>query len=347
MAREEVPLITLLFFFFSLHSDPASKSFSNILYGNPVFTDAFMDSLNDDGIFFSQFGETTEMEDEPMLDKEHSVFEEFLHLLTDAGAEKVKTFTEAHNEFEAPWAFLMVFKDSDTMVDFYAEPAWFDLKLAKQGMSLHSNKFPFGFIDGATAATYQYPSRVDEYVYCHQTPKPVECTQPRGFDATRPSVPSSALTLRESTIPDAGKGVFFTQDTPKGTLIAPEEGPQSIFFTPLAYDIMEEMSENYPGQFDRVSVYKRVYGESNEFLGWESQFSHTGIMTYPNHACNSPTNEGQKEITADVKNGPVFSPYNDRNFHVRFAAYGELHHDAKAGEELLGNHLGNAAKERC
>ena len=291
----------------------------------------------------------------------YKVFQDFLKLLKDAGGNSTVLYTESHNEYEAPSQFLAVFKDdNETIANFHAEPAWFDLKLAKQSLSMHSGKFPFSFIDGATAATYQFPSRFDEYKYCQQTPKPVECSSPRGFDATVAKISASSLVLKESSIPNAGRGVFYTEDYPEGTYFAPDDGIHSMMCMPGAAEIIDDMIDHRPATWGTLTNYFDGYGFPNEYYGGETHVVDAGIATFANHGCNGTYTIGYKidetELTVDENkipdslmhdpmDGTFYGPFADRHFHFYATDIGKIRRDVRAGEEVLDNYLTHTTEE--
>jgi hypothetical protein len=107
------------------------------------------------------------------------------------------TSYEGHGDFQEPWKYIITFmgnnnsESSSSKANWYSDAALINVKLAKRGVETKSGKSPFSFMDGATHMTYQYTHRVEEDLYCEQTPKPASCrrVQPRGFDPDTPNIP--------------------------------------------------------------------------------------------------------------------------------------------------------------
>eukprot|EP00523_Entomoneis_sp_CCMP467_P007398 CAMPEP_0168734392 /NCGR_PEP_ID=MMETSP0724-20121128/8790_1 /TAXON_ID=265536 /ORGANISM="Amphiprora sp., Strain CCMP467" /LENGTH=837 /DNA_ID=CAMNT_0008781495 /DNA_START=111 /DNA_END=2624 /DNA_ORIENTATION=- len=339
--------------------DPDSLvPFSDILYGDDGFIKAIATALNKDGIFLAQVGMSAEEPEFSEYDKADLTLKGLEKLLEKNGAISEKSYNEAHGEFDQPWAFDIAFMSYEAKANFYAEEAMVNVRLAKRALPTKSGEFPFYYMDGATMMEYQYPNRIDEDAFCDQEPKPKSCASGKRFyDPDVPNIPVSELEVRQSTVPNAGKGVFFKNDAKAGAYLALEEGGHSMLVMPHVWATISEMLE-YFDEWEALYNYIEGYGVEEEFFGWESWFVDPGITTFINHGCNGTYNVGWETgnmtelnfFTDDMKKlrlrlgdndtfDEFYNAFADRNFIPRGTTSDQLVRDVKAGEEVTTNYL--------
>jgi hypothetical protein len=231
--------------------------------------------------------------------------------------------------------------------------------LAKRAVETKSGKSPFHYMDGAMAMTYQYTNRIKEELYCGQTPKPASC-QIRGFNPDTYNVPVSALEVRKSLIPNAGRGVFYKESFSKGLYFQIEESVHGMLIMPHATGIIDLMLGYYPNKWSKLENYIDGYGFPADFFGDVSNIVDPGITTFANHGCNGTYNVGDilevTELTADPEQMPdsllgspietdFYDPFADRNYLTYATGSDKLTMDVKAGDEVLDNYVVHSVEE--
>jgi hypothetical protein len=158
--------------------DPSSLvGFSDVLYGNLALAQSMRNALTDQGILISQVGATDVLYDAgSQFNAEVRATKKMLQLFREVGFVYSLQYNELHCGFLAPWAFLISFLDAtETKTRWYSNPAAIDLELSKRAIATISGDFPCKYFDGATMATYQYPSRADQNVHCRSYPSSTGC----------------------------------------------------------------------------------------------------------------------------------------------------------------------------
>uniref|UniRef100_A0A7S2VHQ4 PABS domain-containing protein n=1 Tax=Entomoneis paludosa TaxID=265537 RepID=A0A7S2VHQ4_9STRA len=332
--------------------DPSSLvSFSDVLYGSEAFVKSVVNSMKEGGVFIAQVGAVSGFNEDGELDKAGRVLNRFAQLLKEYGAISMKSYDEAHGEFFSPWGFRIGFMGIQTQTNWYSHPSQVDQILAERAVATKSGLFPFDYIDGATFMSYQYPSRVEETVYCRHS----KC-ETRGFDPDVSNVPASTIEMKASNIPNAGRGVFFMEDCPEGSYFMLEDSVHAMIVFPGTADVMDAMLDAYPAKWKLLENYVSGYGFSDDFFGYEAHRVDPGIATFANHGCNGTNNIGtaskETELTADPERDPeddidedeFFNPFAERNYFAS-SAWDKLLRATKAGEEVLDNYMTFAVGE--
>ena len=200
--------------------------------------ETFHNSLKPDGIFISQIGIGDDLNDPPVSLSKQKTLETFTNNLKIAGFQFVREYSESHCGYMHPWKFMVAFEDFETKVAWYANQALIDTHILFRLKETVSGKAPLRFFDGATMQGYQYPSRMEEEVFCRNVPTPFMCERGHGFDPETPNIPITSFEVKQSTIPNAGRGVFFKKSVPKGTYIAIDEGVNDIVFEPTTCEFI-------------------------------------------------------------------------------------------------------------
>jgi hypothetical protein len=349
----------------SFRRDPSSDvGFSDILYDNDKFAEAISRALSDDGVMVTQVGQE-DFIDDPAKEFTNKQYEFKLRThLQNHGFVVAKDYSEAHGGFLGVWRYLILFKSRESLVYWYANQAEIDLEIRKRSLTIQPSgnsaetTTPFRYFDGAMMMTYQFPSRVSEEVFCRSTPQPDLCATKHGLDPEIENVPISSLEVRQSSLPNAGRGISSKESVKKGMYIAADEMVESILFPPKTYlyakSITEKSYASANSYFKALDAYIHGYGFENDLFGNIAYSVEPSILTFINHGCNRTYNQGAvtlfTEMDVDSTSMPemlkdnivetiFYSPFIDRNLFGLMHANEVTLRDIEAGEELLGNYL--------
>jgi hypothetical protein len=101
----------------------------------------------------------------------------------------------------------------------------------------------YKFFDSATMMTYQYPTSIDEELWCRQVPKPESCVVGHGFDPNRENAAASTFEARTSGVGErAGRGVFALQPINAGSYLGIDQCIDSMLVRPKAYLLLQAAS---------------------------------------------------------------------------------------------------------
>jgi len=309
--------------------DPSSMvSFSDVLYGSEAFIHALVNSLTDEGIFVAQVGETHYMHDDSNLDKRGKVLKKFANLLESNGAISMKSYNEAHCDFRAPWHYMVIFMGSESKMNWYSDPSLVDVTVAKREIETNSGKHVFDYVDGATTTSYQYPSRIEEIMYCGQIPTPAACKNRRGYDPDTYNVPRSALELSDY-------GLVAKQDFSEGSYFGIEDAVHSMLIMPHANKMIHNMLQSYPSsKWTGLKNYMKANGFSSDFFGQTSNRVDPNMVTLIQ---NEESHAGPDNSTGQEPR-PIgqafFSPFADRNYLTIETSVEKLAKNVMAGDKV-------------
>jgi hypothetical protein len=308
-----------------LSSDPsATTAFSDILYSNDDFLTSLSNALHKDGILISQIGEADGIQS-PGVHFSSKVTEyEFMELLKKQGFEKMEDYNEGHGGFLAVWKYKIAFKCANcTYSRWHSNQAMIDWEIQRRSMDAVVNGSQdslFRYFDGATMMGYQYPTRVDEEVFCRDVPIPEWCHHGHGWDPERIHVNSATLEVRP--------------------------------LTPATTVTMQQFTEggievNTRGTM--LDAFLSGYGYKSNYFGQSSYFVDSSILSIVNHGCRStsnlqpvctlyacfnetPTSDEFQKMFESV----TYNPFISRN-HLIFSAgcQSENTQDIVTGEEIL------------
>jgi len=344
-----LPLLTR-----STHSDPSSAvAFSDVLYDNQAFVQALYQALSWDGILVAQVGEQDSLKEPPAPYSKRRVELAFVDHLKRQGFSAMKHYEEMHGGFMGVWRFMVCFKDIDNVPNWYANQAEVDAALQYRIIRQDDGSWPLHFFDGATMQQYQYPSRIEETLFCRDDANDDMCQAGRGLDPEIVNYPSSQLQVQASTIPNAGRGVFLTEPGTKGMYIAADQLVHSISVMPRSWFLIEALQKDHA--FTSVfRTYLYGYGFAHQYFGATGYAVEPSILTFTNHGCNHTYTQGLRmsvnEMTANTSEPPVewesmhsehafLNPFADRNNFLYMHVHEFLLRDMAAGEELLDNYL--------
>lgn len=332
--------------------------FSDVLYNNDELSAALSRSLTDEGILVAQVGETNFITDPATeFSKAAVVQHQFMRHLQSNGFEKVTMFEEGGQaNFMAPWQYMIAFKDQWSLENWFLNDAFVNIAIRDRILPTKNGESALKYFDGGTMQALQYPSRIDEDLFCRRIPTPELCENGHGFAPEKPNVPITSLEVRHSPIPGAGRGLFFKEAAPKGSYIAIDAGVHDLSIFPYTRRILREMLDEIHGdKWKMFETYVFGYGFAHEFYGEPGYSVDASIMTFINHGCNGTNNMGVAteltELTADLHNFPpelensvlenfFYHPFAMRNHFIYQNAFDTLLRDVSADTELLDNYLG-------
>ena len=329
--------------------------FSDVLYNNTSFVEALSDALTDNGILVAQMGESYYADDPPPSIGGTDRTSDFVDGLEKMGFESMKTYDEANGGFLGVWSFLIAFMDDNVKQQFYASEAELQLEIQQRAIPTISGLSPFRYFDGPTMMSYQFPSRPTETQFCRNNPTPPMCENGHGFDPERPTAPISSFMVKQSSIPNGGRGLFSTKPIDRGTYIAIEEGVHGILIMPSTHTTIQTMLQHDQSRLWQLfDSYEFGYGFANDYFGGIAFTVDPSIITFTNHGCNGTNNMGVSlpvtELTADPNKPPdalavqpletsIYNPFIDRNHMLYLISFDTMIKDVEAGTEILDNYL--------
>lgn len=316
---------------------------------NMAFAEALVHSLTDDGILVTHVGPESANGSGVRGTAEESV-NKFLSNLEWLELEAAKDYLEAHGGFTKPKRFLVAFKNRYSLSSWYMNEAEMKTAIRYRITSNHDGTNPLRYFDGATMMTYQHPSRTRENIYCSEG----KCNDFHGLDPEIDNVRIDQLEVRSSPIPNAGRGLFFKVDAPKGTYVGADALAECILYPPSTYWYANTMRRYNLHYFQTMSAYTFGYGYANEAFGDVGYSVEPSILTFTNHGCNGTYNQGLPmpvtEMNASLTEMPTildesyaetyfYDPFTDRSLMLHMHVNEHTLRDLKAGDELLDNYL--------
>jgi hypothetical protein len=346
-----------------IHSDPSSVvEFSDVLHDNDVLVRSLTNALRSDGILVAQVGENElPMNAGAQFTKRKAEFA-FSQSLEQQGFKKMQDYSDFHGGFMGIRKYKIAMKSITSFTRWHYSQAMIDLELHDRLLNTTDGRHPLRYMDGATMIGFQYPSRVTEDVFCRGLPLPEFCEDGHGFDPERRNAPISALEVKQSLIPNAGRGVFAKEDITEGTSIAIDESVHDILMLPRTAHLVKHFSKaGIVNRWKPFPAFNFGFGFSSDYYGSPSVSIDGSIMTFLNHGCNGtynlrmPVPYSFTEFTADLTAYPdeleytfeneVHNPFVARN-HLLYQHGGEtVDRDIKAGEEILDFYLNYYTEE--
>lgn len=243
-----------------LHSsDPqVQKEFAETLYNGGATI--FSQGLDASGILIAQVGEANTIRSpsgEFSIDKNRIYF---IDMLASLGFQAVRDYEESHNGFTSPWEFVVAFKESSGTDEWFSSSADIDLKIRKRGLVAVGGASPFLYFDGATMASYKYPSKGSEVSFCRSHPTSKECIHGHGFDPEKPDLPLSALLVKEANRL-ADNGVFARTDIQQDTYIGLHKAVPSSYMNFRTVALAVRLAGIIP------SFWKELLGSLTQVIG--------------------------------------------------------------------------------
>jgi hypothetical protein len=174
---------------------------------------------------------------------------------------------QSHVGFSWPWQFVVAFRNYDSRVEWFANNAWLDLKIATLTYPTIDGETELLHFDGAVMQSYSHPTRASEVVFCRANPDSFHCKDGHGFDPERPKIPASQLDVKMSSVGEnAGRGLFTKQDIPEYSYVALDQVVHPVHIEPdstaVALAMRDKLEDGsyYPGQI--VMTYGANYGHA-------------------------------------------------------------------------------------
>ena len=230
-----------------------------MLYNSYDFMETLYNSLSDDGIIVLQLGEATADYSRPAAQfTKESRRNALIDLLVDVGFEAMHLYEDGNCGFDAPWTFLVAFKNRDDQA-WYRSQAQVDVQIHKRIIRTKSGTYALEYFDGAVMQGYRNPHKVFESIFCRAEPTPDSCAT----DHFRESVPLSDFEVKMSTVGDgSGRGVFTKVDIKQGTAISKKESARAIQVPRSAMALIY----SYMGESEDI---RNAYGYIDGY-GWDA-----------------------------------------------------------------------------
>lgn len=319
-------------------------AFSDVLYNNQEFAFALANALTDNGVLVSQVGEDDHFDDAGSVYSKKFIEERFLDHLRNQGFQAAKDYYEAHGGFLGVWRYVIAFKSRTSLERWYADPSNIALQMRKRSVKVRPSgnvevDSPFRYFDGATMMTYQYSGRVNENVYCRSVAgKSPHCGDGHGLNPFVPNIPLSSLEVADSTVPNAGLGLFCKGTLEDGMYVGAEAIAERILVDPRSYRFGKQLYQTTPSRWSEIwQSYLEVYGHPDSFYGSLGYIIESSKLAFVNHGCNNTSNQvpvGESMVAT--------YPYRDTAFDRSNLLF---RHGLKltqrvldAGEELLENY---------
>jgi len=327
------------------------------LYKNNVFIESLANALTEDGVFVVQIGESEELDDPP---DEIGTSIDTAHMMEalEKNFESMHEYDEGHSHFNAPWSYLVCFKNSKSRANWYRNAPEIQIDLHQRLYGTESGKPALLFFDAPTMISYQFPSKAKESTYCRKIDKPQECNEFIGFDSKLVTIPISHVEARKSTVGEfAGRGLFASQDIPKGATLDVDGSVKAFHVLPSTWSVIYDQYDDSESEFateetSTLVAFIEGYGYGSTLWGEEHYTVDSSITTFCNHGCNGTYNFGAKtdevtEINIDLDNIPeffcakakVYSPVFERHLRQKLTGLDYVRRDIHQGEEILCNYL--------
>ncbi|KAL7568213.1 hypothetical protein ACA910_004214 [Epithemia clementina (nom. ined.)] len=324
--------------------DPGSMlEFSDYMYGNMDFANALRAALREGGILGGQVG----IEKQRHLEDDHDWIK-MIQNLDQAGFLSLKDYNEAGCGFDDAWKFFIAPTDRHGQLRWFASEAQADLDIARRSALTKSGESAMKFMDGATMASYQTPSRKTENLYCkYLAESNVNDRCSYRIDSDTVNVPSSAFEIRPADNAGAGQGVFSVEDIPAKAYLALDERVHGMLVMPKTLQLIDTMDEA-SGYLNRIHLFVHGYGTEIFPYGGGALIVDTGIFTFANHGCNGAYQTSRQlpitEVDAEVDRLPktldtrFYNPGKHRQNWVEQIVQ-EVDRPLPSGTQLFENHL--------
>lgn len=294
--------------------DPQNAvDFVEALYGDGPFMNSLHNSLTDNGVLLTQVGEAVYFGDiaetyPGNFNYQRSRYEQGLK---NQGFATIMNYEEPRAGFFGIWSFFAAFKDDSSRARWMMNEAELEIEIHKRSLrrvgedDLESGEVKgiFDYFDGPTMATYQYPSRDAQVVYCLRDPKPFGCTtdindhyakkiayyEPSGFDPDIPNVSAENFSLSETSV------LVSKVTIPENSYLMLEQSIHDVKITPTASVILESKGDD---------IYDQTIGPVTNFVSGDREGLtiprrgnihsayrvDSGWLSFLNHGCNGNFN---------------------------------------------------------
>jgi len=333
------------------------------LYKDGLFVESLFRGLSKDGVFVVQLGESSSIDD-PSAEMGSDIDKaNMMKSLENAGFESMHLYDEGHSKFDAPWSYLICFKNSQSRASWYKSSTEFDIQLHNRLYRTKSGKPILHYFDAPTMSSYQMPPKAEETVYCRGVNNREACKWEVGMHPDIVNIPASHLEARKSEVAEfAGRGLFAAQDIPSGSCLAMDKSVTNFHVSPSAWSIITRLQTwanqnranfaSVENKISTVSTFTTGYGYGTTRMGKTQYTVDPWITTFCNHGCNGTWSYGFgsdefTEMNVDLDKAPaalfqaveVWSPVFERHVRQAVGTGDETMRDIKKGEEILCNYL--------
>jgi len=191
----------------------------------------------------------------------------FLDGLQSFGFESIVSYEESHGRFIESWGFVVAMKNSGSRSNWFRNEAELNIQIFKRVLV----PAELLFFDGATMMDYQYPSRIEEEIWCRDKWNG-ECGTGHGFDPFFPNLPHTDFVVQPSTVVKGGRGVFSTKFIPKGSMIGLEECVNGMFLPSTTFELMRTAAEEVDDDNQISDFWDVVFWGYIDGYGWIDNF---------------------------------------------------------------------------
>lgn len=295
--------------------DPQNAvDFVEALYGDGAFLNSLYNSLTDNGVLLTQVGESAYIGDVAETYPENLNYQRFLYekAMKNQGFQAIMHYEESRSGFNGIWSFYAAFKDGSSRARWEMNDAQVDLEIRKRSIAMVDGrdldegemKGPFEVFDGPTMATYRFPSKHSQVVYCLRDPQPYGCTtrfkdhypEPSGFDPEIPNFSSDNFALGGGS----SRGLIPRVTIPGKSYLMLEQSIHDVSITPTTSSILG-------GAFtsgDKDDIFGRTLDPVTRFVSGTPEgltiprrrSNHstyrvdTGLLSFLKHGCGGTSN---------------------------------------------------------
>lgn len=318
------------------------KAFVATLYDGGPFLGSLPSAIADDGLFIAQVGESSKLNSPPEHIGLHRNRVNFIRSLSDLGFEAVRDYEDRHGGFGSAWQFIVASKSSSVMTRWVSDSSLVDYQIRKRTKPTKGGDSSLLYFDGATMASFAFPAKSSEVVFCRRYADLPNCKSGHGFDQDREDIPLSALELKPSnTVVDGGRGVFATQDIPNMSYIGLEDSVHSVYVKSITSELLRKLIEkplmttefsSNVSLLENVVVFVDSFGRQQRKSDESEIMVETSLHAFINERCsNNGVNVGQ--FASIEEENHVYNPMRDRQIHLLHGAHPNS--NIALGDELL------------
>jgi len=305
------------------------KGFVDALYDGGPFLGSLPEAIAKDGILIAQVGEASELKSPPEHISLNRNRVNFIRTLADLGFVALRDYEEEHGGFEKPWRMLVAAKSFDTMGPWTSDSPLVEYKIRKRIIPTKSGESSLLFFDGSTMASYAYPSKASEVVFCRRYSDLPNCKSGHGFDQEKENLPISAVEVRSI---EEGRGVFATQDIPQTAYVGLEDAVHSVYVKSSASKLLRKMAISpSPISLSRITPFIDAFGHQQLRSDESDIKAKSSIHAFIRKVCDESVNVGQP-VSLEEESF-VYNPMRDRQIHHVHTAFPIR--DIPTGTELL------------
>ena len=228
-----------------------------------------------------QVGQSPDLNGAPESFGMHANRATMVALLSEVGFINIQIYGQAHSGYTSTWNNMVATKSLKARANWYRNEAEVNVEVLRRTVKTKSGSPIFQYFDGATMQLFQLPSKRFETIFCKSDPRPKDCDEIRGYEPETPNANISTFEVKASGVGEnAGRGLFATQDIPKGSYFAIDSS-RSVYIPPSTFRVITEMEEEVD-ELTVVDYYMHGYGFQGHYhvsVSY-SKHSHSCIPSY-------------------------------------------------------------------